>query len=283
MRVIVRLLLALVLTAAALVAASVPAAADHAFGHPPCLYDGVPRPCQAGDGLWSNADSCYMHGPPQPEPPASYEGWAGQWPRGHVYWAWCPESLPWPPKYDAYPPWGSMPGEGDDNWGPLWSGPRGPTPEELAAMAIADLLAQMEPPAVDSAPPPGAFGFVGLTMWLWADPSPTTWGPLTATASGGGITVTATAQVEDITYTLGDGQSIVCDEGTPYTGGDHASPDCGYVYATTSADQPGEEYTITGTARWVITWSGGGESGSEEHERSASVPARVGEVQTIIE
>ncbi|WP_460120339.1 hypothetical protein [Streptomyces phaeofaciens] len=39
---------------------------------------------------------------------------------------------------------------------------------------------------------------VGMPMWMWVNQSATTYGPNTASASAGGVTVTATAKVSKI-------------------------------------------------------------------------------------
>ena len=45
---------------------------------------------------------------------------------------------------------------------------------------------------------PGSVGLVGMPVWLWAaSPGPAqSWGPITRSASAGGVTVTATAKVQ---------------------------------------------------------------------------------------
>lgn len=59
---------------------------------------------------------------------------------------------------------------------------------------------------------------VGMPMWMWADPSPTTFGPLSASATAGGVTVTATAKVTTVRWAMGDGTTVTCHgPGTPYT------------------------------------------------------------------
>ena len=59
---------------------------------------------------------------------------------------------------------------------------------------------------------------VGMPVWMWAkNPNAHTVGPITESASAGGITVTATAKVLDITWDMGDGTEVVCNTaGTPY-------------------------------------------------------------------
>ena len=91
-------------------------------------------------------------------------------------------------------------------------------------------------------PGPDSVGLVGMPVWMWAkNPSDQTVGPLTATASAGGITITATATLFRITWDMGDGTEVVCKTaGTPYdvSFGQKKSPDCGHTYTTSSGGEP---------------------------------------------
>jgi len=93
-------------------------------------------------------------------------------------------------------------------------------------------------------------------MWV-ADPTATSFGPATASATAGAVTVTATAKVTSVTWDMGDGTRVQCGAGTPYSPsyGAAPSPTCGHRY-----QRPGD-YTITATSNWVVDWTGGGTSG----------------------
>lgn len=136
-------------------------------------------------------------------------------------------------------------------------------------------------------PRPGYVGIVGMPVWMWAaNPSPNTVGPITASASAGGITVTATARVDTITWSMGDGSTVVCQgAGTPYdeSYGDAQSPDCGHVYTVTSAGEPGGKFTVAATSDWVIDWAGAGQTGTiRMDELQRSVQIAVGEAQVLV-
>jgi hypothetical protein len=135
--------LSLVAAALVLIATSAPALAHHAPGHEPCDWQGDPVSCHSTYGPWHHDNYCYMT-IPQPEPPPTYEGWIGRYPYGHVYWAWCPYQLPWPPRFEAWSGWGSMPGEGDDDKGPLWYGEL-PSAEDVARELIEAALPTAPP------------------------------------------------------------------------------------------------------------------------------------------
>lgn len=136
-------------------------------------------------------------------------------------------------------------------------------------------------------PGPDSVGLVGMPVWMWAaDAGPSTTGPTSATAAAGGITVTATATLSDITWDMGDGHTVVChDGGTPYdrSKGTTASPDCGYTYATSSYGQPQDEFTVSATSHWTVSWAGAGQSGQLlVDELTQSVQIAVGEAQVLV-
>jgi hypothetical protein len=130
---------------------------------------------------------------------------------------------------------------------------------------------------------------IGMPVWLWVDnPDEHTVGPNTKTASAGAVSVTATATLDKIIYTMGDGGQRVCEgDGAPGTKwninlGTGQSPTCGYTYTKTSKNQPGGRYTITATSYWTVDWSGGGQNGEIplEFERTITIP--VVQIQSII-
>ncbi|WP_071656988.1 hypothetical protein [Mangrovactinospora gilvigrisea] len=103
-----------------------------------------------------------------------------------------------------------------------------------------------------------------------------------------GVTVTAHASVASLTYDMGDGTTITCHgAGTPYQAsyGDKPSPTCGHTYTTSSANQPGGEYSIRATATWTVNWnSTNGLGGQFTVTPDAAVAQlRVGELQVVNE
>ncbi|MGW2103734.1 ATP/GTP-binding protein [Streptomyces olivaceoviridis] len=125
---------------------------------------------------------------------------------------------------------------------------------------------------------------VGVPMWMWVNQSATTYGPNTASASAGGITVTATAKVSKIVWTMGDGSSVTCNgPGTPYTSSQDMpeSPTCGHVYSKASAGAPSGKFSVTATSTWTINWQGGGQAGQLTEVRQTNVQVAVGEVQVV--
>ena len=138
--------------------------------------------------------------------------------------------------------------------------------------------------------PPGTAPYrrtwVGIPVWLWVNqPTAATWGPMEKTATLGGVTVTATAKVQSLTWNSGDGQNVTCGEGTQFVAAAYAnqaavdSPTCGLRYQHTSK---GGTFTVTATTNWIVEWTGGGQSGNiQMPTTSSSTDVRVGELQSV--
>ncbi|MFE7506703.1 hypothetical protein [Promicromonospora sp. NPDC057488] len=165
----------------------------------------------------------------------------------------------------------------------LYWAPRAPDvevdPAVLAQRAVERM--QLEPIAVGIVPEegPGRVGVVGMPVWMWVDaPAANTFGPITESASAGGYTVTATANVDRIVWEMGDGTSIECvTAGTPYEDryGVADSPDCGHRYAKQG------EYAVSATSYWTVEWEGVGQTGTIPLDRTATANIVVGEAQSI--
>lgn len=231
----------------------------------------VPVPCtNAQYGSWNQTLMCYFE-LASPQPAAGDPAWEGHQPGDGAIWqAACPIS-------DA----GGVLGFETVN---MWfaAPPVGPDPAALAAQAAAQMT--MRAPAITIAPP-GGRALVGAPVWLWDAKSAETWGPQTVTVTAGGLSVSATSQVTDLSWDLGDGSVLNCpDGGTPYQAADGAlaSPDCGHIYAASSADQPGGTYTVTGTSTWTLTWSASdGQAGTLTFHLSDTITLAVLEGQAV--
>lgn len=243
-------------------------------GRPQNIFDPPPGPvpCDSEYGYWSNGWNCYVRAL-DPQPPANDPGWNGHEPGdGDVYSCYQPQTDLLIHVWSQDPP----PDSG-----------AGPIPRDVAQIAIE----QMNLTTIDIgiAPEPGAdrIGLVGMPVWMWAqEPDSHTFGPATASASVGGITVTATARVHKITWVMGDGHEVVCrTAGTPYqpSYGKKSSPDCGHTYETSSATKPGGKFTVTAVSDWVVTWEGAGQSGTIRlNGLQRSVDIAVGEAQVLV-
>ncbi|MFD5065113.1 ATP/GTP-binding protein [Streptomyces sp. NPDC058394] len=155
-------------------------------------------------------------------------------------------------------------------------------PAVLAQAAVDKML--LRGPQIGITPKPGGKGVVGMPVYMWTARGAETYGPNTASASAGGVTVTATARVTRIVWQMGDGKTITCTTaGTPYKAeyGKKPSPDCGYRYRQPSATQESGKYHVTATSTWTIDWMGGGQSGQLTEIRDSDVDITVAEVQVL--
>lgn len=252
------------------------AAADHEVYCPPgggdCIVKahtprqpGQPGPPGGGGGGGGGESPC-TYTLASPQPPAGHSSWEGHAPGdGAVYTRVC---------------------VGDDGtvsiqlaW--LATPPGAPSPAVLAALAVSRL--PIRGPNIGVAPDPDGSGLVGVPVWLWTAVTPSTWGPISATASVPGLSVTATANATKIVWDMGNGHSVTCtNPGTPHTGQAGKSPTCGYDgYPDPSSTKPGGRYKITGTTTWHVTWAGGGTSGVLDVTRQSSTTIDIGELPVV--
>jgi len=168
---------------------------------------------------------------------------------------------------------------------PVIVDPEGVAQQILDGMSFEPLEVGLAPRPLED--DPESMGLVGAPVWMWAtNAGPTTWGPAQESATVGGVTVAVTAEVENVTWAMGDGTSVTCaDPGDPYEPrlGVRPSPTCGHTYTQTSGDQPGTAYTVTATANWTATWaaSTGAEGTLDPPDQSTTSTVRIGERQVI--
>ena len=134
-------------------------------------------------------------------------------------------------------------------------------------------------------------GFVGAPVWLWLEGGAAVTGPTSATAAVGAASVTATARLASVEWSLGPpGARVVCaGPGTPWAGQPGPSPDCGYVYAQRSLpERTGGtgRWPIAATAHWQVDWQGvsGGVpvAGQQTVELTSRSDLAVGELQALV-
>lgn len=261
--------------------------ADFTPGPTECIYTKGEEPkvvpCTTGDDWWSNAEQCYwsLDDPQRPAPPGR-DASVGAWYTCHAPVAadcgdrLCYEVSRWlmepPPGVNKY------------------------TPGQAAGMLARTF--ELHPIQIGMAPqskvhsddPAGTAPYrrtwVGIPVWLWVDqPTESTWGPISRTATYGGVTVTGTASVQSLTWSSGDGQTIGCGAGTPFDAVSMAnvaavdSPDCGFRYQQTSGSG---SFTLSATTNWAVEWTGGGQSGRiQMPTTSSSTTVTVGELQSV--
>ncbi|MGF1662559.1 MAG: hypothetical protein ACFCVG_08815 [Kineosporiaceae bacterium] len=243
-----------------------------------CTHGGSPIPCSQGGGWWSAPRGCYLTEAGQRVPVsvggAGTVGDAGE---------------------DATYYWCAPPGGGQGAWVAVPNGPDGipavvvVDPEVLARSAVESMgLRGVDIGMVPTPDDPASIGLVGLPVWLWvAEPSPATWGPVSATASAGAGSVTATARVSRVEWSMGDGAVVTCPgPGTPYADshGDAMSPDCGHRHTRASVDRPGQAYPVTATSAWEVTWTAStGAAGTIPLQLTSTAQVRIGELQVLVQ
>ncbi|MFD8784442.1 ATP/GTP-binding protein [Kitasatospora sp. NPDC059599] len=243
----------------------------------PCIFNGVTVPCSNGWGWYNAEDGCYYR-LSQPQPPAGDPLWEGHQPGdGAVYGRSC---------YLAAAGGGIAQGpKGGVGWRatppPGFGG--GITPATLAQTIFATM--SFDVPEIGTAPDRGGKGVIGMPVWLWAKASKTSWGPWIESKSAGGLSVSVTAKVTRIDWSMGDGGTRSCTTpGTPYTPdlGAATSPDCGYRYTSTSAGKPGGKFPVSATTTWTVHWEGGGQQGDlPAITKTSTTELTIGEVQVL--
>ena len=229
-------------------------------------------PCRNEDGPWSNKRGCYvsLFESDNPGPPGSAP--EGAWyicndypdPNCAIRDCW----------YVSF--WLDTPPPGIDT---LTAG--------QAAQRLVDSFA-LEGIGIGFAPDPavpGSKSFVGIPIWMWVtNPTPLSYGPYTQTATLGGQTITATAQVTSILWDMGDGTTVSCGStGTEYQPslGLVDSPTCGHRYGATSDSQPGGKFTVTATSQWAVTWTSGAQSGTIPLTSTSATAVDINELQAV--
>ncbi|MFJ1560610.1 ATP/GTP-binding protein [Streptomyces mirabilis] len=238
-----------------------------------CAIDGKTVPCSTPElGTFNSADACYwMVKDPQPDAETARlaTGVPDDWKpgdKGKFYNVTCPgEPLKGGLTYSA-------------------TGPNAAAvdPAQLAQDAVEKMT--LLGPEIGITPKPGGKGVVGMPVYLWDTKSAETYGPQSKSASAGAVTVTATAYVTKIVWTMGDGNTVTCTTaGTPYKAayGKQPSPDCGHRYEQPSSAQSSGKYHVAATSTWTIDWQGGGQTGQLTEIRNSAVDITVAEVQVL--
>lgn len=240
-------------------------------GAEPVCFDPVANgevACVVHDWYWSSQWACYTRYS-EPQPPWSDPVWPGATREGAIYDCARGITLTDP-----------LPDEVIPRWSPVapWGAP--PDPAELAQQAVATMQLQAAGIGIVPHDVPGSIGIIGLPTYMWVDDeSPSTWGPITRTASSGPFSVTATGRVVQIDWDMGDGSVVMCrTPGTEYQDafGDAPSPDCGHTYTEQG------DYAVTATSYWVIEWVGLGQSGTIELDLAETTNIEMGELQVLV-
>ncbi|MEU0784680.1 ATP/GTP-binding protein [Streptomyces sp. NPDC006173] len=213
----------------------------------------------------------------EPQPPAGSSVWQGHNPGdGAIYTRICPLAIA------GASTTGGLMGPPETFWSdaqPIAA----IDPAQLAQQAL-DKMTLLGPDI--ASPTPAGKYIVGMPTWMWVSKDETTYGPNSASATAGGITVTATATVSKIVWKMGDGSAVTCSgPGTRYRAsyGRQQSPTCGHTYSRTSAAQADGKYTVTATSTWSVEWqvAGDGETGELTAIRQSQEQVAIGELQVV--
>lgn len=155
------------------------------------------------------------------------------------------------------------------------------TVEQVRESAIAQI--DMGAPDIGASPcltaADACRGTVGVPVWLWVGDGTGSLPSDSGTATAGPYTITATAKVSKVKWSLGDGQSVACHGvGTKYDPqrDGWSSPDCGF---DAGWKQSGT-YTLTASYVWEISFSGDA-TGSMTETLSSTEQVTVGELQSV--
>lgn len=227
-------------------------------------YSQKEMPCVQGVSRWSNDQGCYVS-LTDPQPSTSDQVWEGHT-KGAIYDCYSPDlvgtrlTVQW----SATPP-------------PGLQAP--PDVRLLSRQAVAGM--ELKAIRIGIVPEDRArsVGIVGLPTWMWvAARGPSTWGPITRTASAGGFSVTARARVRRVVWAMGDGSVVTCTgPGTVYVDsfGRRSSPDCGHTYTRQGT------YTVRATSYWVVEWAGIGQRGTIPLSFTQRTVITMGEAQVL--
>lgn len=251
-----------------------------------CSYEGKDVPCSSTDGAWSNNDNCTGYVKienPQDAPPAGSSAAVGAW---YTCTTYCPANQAGGRDCYGATFWSDTPPAGIIQYTPAQAAAALVKTFQLTGinigMAPADKVHSDDPAGTA----PYRRTWVGIPVWLWVDnPQPLDYGPYSKTATLGGVTVTATASVNSITWTSGDGQTVNCGAGTAFNlaamqnQAAQDSPTCGFRFQKTSN---AGDFTVTATSHWTVQWTGGGTNGTiAVRDTSSSAPVHVGELQSV--
>lgn len=154
--------------------------------------------------------------------------------------------------------------------------PNAVDPSEVAA----EVLRRMTVPVPELALSPTGDQVVNLPSWLWI----ANWEPLTGTASVGGVTVRVTASPSSARWTFGDGASLSCAPGVPWSPGADPGRACTHTWTRSSASRPAENYPLGVSVTWSASYSvtgGAGGGALPSITRTSTLPVRVAEVQAV--
>lgn len=240
---------------------------------PVCTFKGAEEvPCESAYGWWSAERNCYVKSSGLSPSDPVWQDTSGGQPGGDVYTCTLPSGVFGPSVYF----WSETPPVVADQESVVRV-----AAEAVQSLGLRGVAVGMTPPVAASNAQ--SVGLVGLPNWLWVqNPDPQSWGPVSGTATDGGLTVTVTAQAQRVNWSLGDDSApIVCaGPGTPWDASDGAepSPDCGRA----EGYQKAGVYPVTAVSHWAIAYSSNvGVSGTLSMDLTTATTVTIAEAQVI--
>jgi len=138
--------------------------------------------------------------------------------------------------------------------------PRQPGEVDATLALVREAFSQLTVthPGIQMSPPVGNPAWVQLPVWLWVPQESWAERTVEAVSADGLLAVQLTAYPIATRWDMGDGTEVVCDgPGKPYDYSldeEAQSSECSHVYEKTSARQPNEAYTVTGSMQWGASW-----------------------------
>lgn len=168
-------------------------------------------------------------------------------------------------------------------------------PSAAGLAAVARRHVPLPAPNVVLSPPASGWQYVNIPTWAWVPASE--WAPVSATVSVAGVSVSATAVPDHITFRFDDGRggrdTVVCKgPGTPYDSTHPPasvttpSPDCGYTWRHSAAGSADERLGVEAVVSYHVTWTAAGVAGGGDFGLLDSAPYRtrvtVGQVEAVV-
>lgn len=110
------------------------------------------------------------------------------------------------------------------------------------------------PPSPATSPSLDAMTYVQLPTWLWLNEAE--WVSITESETQGFTTVVVTATPVEATWTMGDGNEVVCaGPGVAWERGlAEDATDCAYIYRSSTYGEPAGRFSAEVSVLWVFEW-----------------------------
>lgn len=203
---------------------------------------------------------------------------------GSSYWDSC-RSIPGANGITYVECTGGRPGGPDSAFEGVVPGDPAGAPAITPEMLLEQALRQLKPPLpeVQTAPPRGRDGLVGLPHFYWVDRA--RWHPITSRAEAGTVWAEVTATPTNLVIAPGTGQpGLTCQgPGVPYKKNQKSS--CTHTYTRSSAGLANASYQATVSVVWSAVWAGSGGVGGPLAPLTVSTvfPVRIAEGQALIQ